>query len=96
MPSILPLCAHKTPSPSSLHRRPFTFIKNLLKKKTEARSLNGWGWVLDQSLLALQTSLKKSYYILHYIAEHFYRKKVIKYLSTLKDKNFNKSLKYRI
>jgi len=36
-----------------------------------AGSLNGWGWVLDPSLVALQDNQKEAYYILHYIAEHF-------------------------
>jgi len=31
----------------------------------------GWGWILYQSLLALQQAEKDTYYILHYIAEQF-------------------------
>ena len=50
-------------------------IKKFDEKKSETHNLNGWGWVLAQSSLALQQPEKNIYYILYYIAEQFFIKK---------------------
>jgi len=59
----------------------FTLI-NLSNKISQRQALMDRGWVLEQSLLALQACKKSAYYIVHYIAATIFfikNKKAIKF-----------------
>jgi len=92
-----PLCASTSPpSPHTLHMHYLYSFKKFHEKKTEARNLNGWGWVLESVLISLATNRKKSLlYTMLYSGAIFLKKKSYKSIK-LNNKliTFYKKLKF--